>query len=33
MLQAVEKTEAVKSGFVSIDDCPFKVWRTRVSIK
>jgi hypothetical protein len=33
MLLAVEKNEVVRSGFVSIDDYPFKVWKTRVSIK
>ena len=33
MLLAVEKNEVVRSGFVSIDDYPFKIWKTRVSIK
>jgi hypothetical protein len=33
MLLAVEKTEVIKGGFVSVDDYPFKVWKTRVSIK
>jgi hypothetical protein len=33
ILLAVEKSEVVQSGFVSIDDYPFKVWKTRVSIK
>jgi len=33
MLLAVEKTGVVKGGFVSIDDYPFKVWKTRVNVR
>jgi hypothetical protein len=33
MLLAVEKTGVVKGGFVSIDDYPFKVWKTMVNVR
>jgi hypothetical protein len=33
MLLAVERTEVIKGEFVSVDDYPVKVWKTRVSIK
>jgi exosortase len=33
MLLAVEKTEVVKGGFVSIDDYPLKIWKTRVNVR
>jgi len=33
MLLAVERIEVIKGEFVSVDDYPVKVWKTRVSIK
>jgi exosortase/archaeosortase family protein len=33
LLLAVEKNEVVKSGFVSVDDYPYKIWKTGVSVK
>ena len=33
MLTATEKSQVIQSGFVSINDYPFKIWKTRVSVK